>query len=103
MIPLEVGIPTFRKQVEAGENDAALEESFDFADEKREITLIRLANYQHNISRQRHGQVKPREFQVGDLILLKNMGSMIDPTHGKFVANWERPYKVTGTTGTGAY
>ena len=31
------------------------------------------------------------------------MGSMVDPTHRKLVANWEGPYVVSGTTRTGAY
>ena len=47
VIPLEVGIPTLRAmQVEVGGNDAALEKALDFVDEKREIALIRLVNYQ---------------------------------------------------------
>ena len=102
--PLEVGLPTLRTmQVEAGENDAALEESLDFADDKRVIALIRLANYHQKLSRQRQGHIKSREFQVSNLILKKNMGSMIDPNHDKLVANWEGPYKVIGTTDIGAY
>lgn len=68
---------------------------------KREITLIRLAKYQQSFPKQRQGQLNTREFQVDDLVLRKNMGSMVDPTHGKFGANWERPYIVAGATGTG--
>ena len=44
-----------------------------------------------------------REFEVNDLVLRKSMGMMVDPTHGKFAANWESSYLVTGKTGTGAY
>ena len=47
MIPLEVDLPTFRSmQVKARGNDAALEKALDFADKKRDIAFIRLANYQ---------------------------------------------------------
>lgn len=46
--------------------------------------------------------VNIRELQIGDLVLRKNIGSMVDPRHGKLVANWEGPYLVNGTTGTGA-
>lgn len=31
------------------------------------------------------------------------MGLIVDPTHGKLIANWEGPYVVSGTIGTGAY
>lgn len=44
-----------------------------------------------------------REFQVSDLVLRKNMGSMIGLIHIKLGANWEGPYMVTRTIGTGAY
>ena len=47
--------------------------------------------------------MKPREFEVGDLVLRKSMGTMVDPTHGKLAANWEGPYLVIGKIGTGAY
>ena len=69
------------------DNDAALEEALDFAEEKRYIAFIRLANYQQSLSKQRHGQWNPREFEISSLVLRRNMGSMIDPTHGKLVAN----------------
>lgn len=37
------------------------------------------------------------------MILKKNMGSMVYPTHGKLVTNREGPYTVTRATETGAY
>ena len=47
--------------------------------------------------------MNPREFEIGDLVLRKNLGTMVDPTHGKLAANWEGPYLVIGKPGTGAY
>ena len=44
-----------------------------------------------------------REFQVGDMVLRKTLGSMVVPTHEKHGQNWEGPYIVTGATRTGAY
>lgn len=62
VIPLKVGLPILRvMQVEARGNDVALEEALDFA-MRREIALIWLANYQHSLSKQRRGQLNPREF-----------------------------------------
>lgn len=72
VISLDVGLPTLRAmQVEAGGNDTAIEEALDFADEKKEIALIRLANYQQSLSKQMHGQLNPREFEIGNLVLRK--------------------------------
>lgn len=88
MIPLEVSLPTLRTmQVEVEGNDALMEEVLDFANEKK-IALIQLAHYQQSLSKQRCNQLNPREFQVSDMVRRKNMGSMVDPTHGKLVANW---------------
>lgn len=57
------GLPTLRMmQVEAGENDTALEKALDFVDEKREMALIRIANYQQILSRQSLDKIKKREF-----------------------------------------
>ena len=104
IIPLEVSFPTLKTvQVEAGNNDEALEEALDFTQERRKASLIRLAQYQQTLANNRLKQVSPREFQVGDLVLRKSLGTMVDPTHGKLAANWEGPYLVIGKTGTGAY
>ena len=54
IIPLELNFPTLRSaQLEAGGNDATLEAELDFIDERREVALIHLANYQNTLSRQR--------------------------------------------------
>lgn len=43
-------------QIEVRGNEVALEEALEFANEKRNIALIQLANYQQSLSRQRQGQ-----------------------------------------------
>lgn len=89
IIPLEVSLPTLRTaQLEAWGNDAALEEALDFAEEKREIALIRLANYQQALLKRRQGQVKTREFQVGDLVLRKSLGTAVKAKEWKLRQNW---------------
>lgn len=90
-------------QIEVGGNDTTMEETLGFADKKREIALIQLANYQQSLSKQRHGQLNPKVFQIDNLVLRKNMGLMVNPAHGKLVANWEGPYTVPGATGISAY
>ena len=89
-------------QVDNGGNDATLEADLDFVDERREVALICLANYQNVLSRHRHKIMNPRNLQIGDLVLRKIMGTTINPREGKLGANWECPYKITTITTTGA-
>jgi hypothetical protein len=104
VIPLEVGIPTLRTEMmEQGGNDQALATELDFAEEKRERAMIRLAAYQSTLSRTYNKKVHQREFNLGDLVLRKVMGNTKDPTDGKLGANWEGPYRVIGRLGKGAY
>ena len=42
-----------------------------------------------------NSRVRHRDFQVGDLILRKVMGTSKDPTQGKLGPNWEGPYRIT--------
>lgn len=37
-------------------------------------------------------KVKPRHFEVGDLVLRKVTIATKDPTQGKLGSNWEEPY-----------
>jgi hypothetical protein len=104
VIPLEVNFPTMRTtQVVAGGNDAALENSLDFTDERRETALIRLGDYQNTLSRDRFKIMKSRELHAGDLVLRKVMGTTVNPRDGKLGPNWEGPYTITALTSTGAY
>ena len=57
--------------MEIGNNNEAMEEALNFAQERRETTLIRLAHYQQSLTNHRQRQIKPREFEVGDLVLRK--------------------------------
>ena len=104
IIPLEVNFPTHAAaQFHNGQNDAALEAELDFVDERREVALIHLANYQNILSRHRRKIMSPRELNIGDLVLRKAMGTAVNPREGKLGPNWERPYKITATSPTGAY
>jgi len=103
IIPLETNFPTLRSDlIDNGDNDAALEANLDFIDERREVALIRLANYQNTLTRHRHKIMNPRNLEVGDLVLRKAMGTTINPREGKLGANWEGPYTITTVTPTGA-
>ena len=39
----------------------------------------------------------------GDLVLRKVLGTARNPAWGKLGPNWERPYRITSTTGIDAF
>ena len=47
--------------------------------------------------------IKPRSFQVGDLVLRKVVSNTRNANDGKLGPNWEGPYKVVSLAGIGAY
>jgi hypothetical protein len=47
--------------------------------------------------------IRPRSFQVGDLVLQKVVTNTRNPNDGKLEPNWEGSYKVTSFAGVGAY
>ena len=52
IIPLEVGLPTLRTaQLDIGGIEATMDEVLDFAESRREITLLHLTNYQNALSK----------------------------------------------------
>ena len=47
--------------------------------------------------------VKPRQFNIRDLVQKRVSLATKDPTHGKLGPNWERPYKVINSKRQGSY
>jgi hypothetical protein len=47
--------------------------------------------------------IKPRAFQIGDLVLKKVMANIRKPNEGKLGPNWEGPYKVLSQAGLRAF
>lgn len=48
-------------------------------------------------------KVRPRHFQVKDLVLRKVTTATRDPSQGKLGPNWERPYKIANYHRKGTY
>ena len=59
----------------------------DLLDEVRETTEQRLARYQDLMAKHYSSRVKHRDFQFGDLVLRKVMGTTKDPIQGKLSPN----------------
>jgi len=55
------------------------------------------------MARQYDAMVKPRLFNIGDLVLKKVSLTTKNPTHGKLGPNWEGPYKVINCKRQGSY
>ena len=47
--------------------------------------------------------VKPRHFQIEDLVLRKVMAATKDPAQGKLGPNWEGPYRIFDYHRKGTY
>ena len=47
--------------------------------------------------------VRPRSFQIGDLVQHKVVTNTRNANDGKLEPNWEGPYKVLSLVGIGAY
>ena len=59
------------------------------------MAAIRLASYQIRLANSYNKRVKPRVFQLGDLVLRKVFENTANPMAKKFQPNWEGPYVVT--------
>ena len=81
-------------------NNEALREELNLVDEIPLGSALHEATVKQQIALRHDSRVKKREFQLGSLVLWRNQK---DSREGKLVANWERPYRVHGATGTGSY
>ena len=61
----------------------------DSLEEYRDTATIRLAEYQQKLAQRYNQGVKVREFNAGDLILRKAVGSMRNTNAGKLAQTWE--------------
>ena len=58
------------------QNDGLMVKHLDLLEEYREMTTLRLAEYQQKLARRYNRDVKTREFGAGDLMLQKAVRSM---------------------------
>ena len=97
-------MPTSRTtEFVAQTNEDNLCKDLDLVEERRDLAMVRLAAYQQRIKMEHNKNVKPRTFQIGDLVLRKVMANTRKPNEGKLRPNWEGPYKVLSKAGHGAY
>uniref|UniRef100_A0A2N9GCB7 Uncharacterized protein n=1 Tax=Fagus sylvatica TaxID=28930 RepID=A0A2N9GCB7_FAGSY len=84
VIPLEVGLPTTRTtEYDVEENESSLRMDLNLVEERRDMATIKLASYQHQMKRGYDKNIRPRSFQVGDLVLRKVVANTRNPSDGK--------------------
>ena len=108
VLPLERQIPSLRIAIQEGltedENARLRLEELESLDEKRLEAQQRLECYQARISRAFNKRVRPRSFQVGDLVLAVRRPIIIThKTGNKFTSKWDGPYVVKEAYTNGSY
>uniref|UniRef100_A0A7N2N597 RNA-directed DNA polymerase n=1 Tax=Quercus lobata TaxID=97700 RepID=A0A7N2N597_QUELO len=108
VLPLERQIPSLRIAIQeglTGEENAKLRlQELEALDEKRLEAQQRLECYQARLSSAFNKRVKPRSFQVGDLVLaVRRPIITTHRTSNKFTSKWDGPSVVQEVYTNGAY
>ena len=81
VIPAEVGLASYRvENYNKDENEKAMRLQLDLVDKVKMAAKQRLARYQNLMAKHYNNKVRHRDFQVGDLVLWKIMGTARDPS-----------------------
>ena len=75
----------------------------DLLDEVRATAEQQIACYQDLMAKHYNAKVKPRHFQIRDLVLRKVTAATKDPAQGKLGPNWEGPYRIFDYHRKGTY
>ena len=85
------------------DNEEQLCLNLDLIDEVRMDAEQRTARYKNLMAKQYDAMVKPRRFNIGDLVLKRVFSATRNPTHGKLGPNWEGPYRIINCKRQGSY
>ena len=84
IIPAELGIVSYRiAHHDKGKNEEGIYPHLDLLDEVRATTEQRMAQYQDLMAKHYNVKVKPRHFNIEDLVLRKVTMATKDPAQGK--------------------
>ena len=88
VIPAEVGLTIYKvAHYKDKENEKQLRLSLDLIDKVRMDAEQRVARYKNLMTKHHDALIKPRQFNIGDLILKRVSLVTKDPTHGKLGPN----------------
>ena len=77
------------------ENEEQLRLNLDLIDEIRMDAEQRTTRYKNLMAKQYDAMVKPRCFNIGDLILKRVSLATRNPVYGKLEPNWDGPYRLS--------
>ena len=84
VIPAEVGLTSYKVgNYDKSRNDESMRLQLDLVDEVRATAKQKLARYQDLMAKHYNSKVKHKDFQVGDLVLRKVIGTTKDTSQGK--------------------
>ena len=98
MIPVEIpeSSPRFQNFV-AEESNKERRVNLDLLDEAREEARIKAEAVKRRVERQYSSKVKPRQFQIGDLVMRKVHPYELE---NKLSPKWTGPFRITEAKGT---
>ena len=99
----EVIIPTEVHMASHRDNEEQLHLNLDLIDKVRMDAKQRTSRYKNLMARQYDAMVKPRHFNIRDLVLKRVSLAIRNPTHEKLGPNWEGPYRVINCKREGSY
>ena len=104
MILAEVHMANYRMmKYEEKDNEEQLRLNLNLISEVKIDAEQRTTRYKNLMARQYDAMVKPRRFNIGDLILKMVSLATRNLTHGKLGPNWEGPYRVINCKRQGSY
>ncbi|XP_065619569.1 uncharacterized protein LOC136063312 [Quercus suber] len=104
VIPTEVHMASHRvMKYQDEENKELIRLNLNLIDEVRMEAEQRTARYKNLMAKQHDAMVKPRHFNIGDLVLKRVSLATKNPIHGKLGPNWEGPYRVINCKREGSY
>ena len=104
MIPVEVRVPSLRRDTYNQEENFALQKyKLNLLEEKRDLAALRIASYKRRSERYFNSKVKERRFKEGDLVLRKINFNTRETSTGVLGPNWEGPYIIEGVVQSGTY
>ena len=95
IVPTEIGMPTLPTDIPEQSNTESVIKDVDMTDELHEAATVGIALYHSRLANLYNRRVKPRMFQLGDLVLRKVFYNIADQSARKFQPNWEGLYIVT--------
>ena len=104
VIPVEIHMANHRvMKYQYKDNEEQLHLNLDLIDKVRMDAEQRTARYKNLMARQYDAMVKPKRFNIGDLVLKRVSLATRNPTYGKLRPNWEGPYRVINCKRQGSY